>query len=188
MTAAKRRYPPKRNREPLLTGIGQSLIRHLKQHAAWYVPVVVPFLISVLAHLLALLVFFLVKMNIVEGDQGIYKTVVTWAFYGFRPLLLCSYLCFFALARPGITILAQKMPQWTDDNLHLVNGLIYGAGIGLTLLFWLNPGVGPKALLIFAVGLVVGLGNWFVYRKLALLDPLAGQRPDNEPAQEVVEP
>jgi mannose/fructose/N-acetylgalactosamine-specific phosphotransferase system component IIC len=167
--------------------MGQALRRHFKQHVAWYVPVVAPFLVSVFAHLLALAVFFLDKLNIVRVDLSVYKTMITWAYYGFRPLLLCSYFCFFALARPSITFLAKNMPQWTDTSLHLANGAIYGAGIGLTLLLWLNPGVGPKALLIFVIGLIVGLGNWFIYRFLSLEDPLTGRRPASEPIQEDIE-
>jgi hypothetical protein len=155
---------------------------------AWYVPLVGPVTLSLLAHLLALLVYALVQLNIVQEGQGNYKIVVTWAFYGFRPLLLCSYLCFFAMARPGIMLLARNLPHWSDRQLHAANGIVYGIGIGLTLLLWLNPGVGPKSLLIFAIGLIVGLGNWVVYRQLALADPLAGLRPASEPPQEAAEP
>lgn len=159
----------------------------MQQRLSWYIPACAPIAVLLLAHLLTLLGFLFIHVHMASPVQELYKILVTWAVYGFVPLLFCSYLCYFVLARPGLALLARKLPHWSDGQLHLVNGLIYGAGIGLVLLLLLQPGVGAKALMIFLTGLVVGLCNWLLYRKLAPAEPLAGLRPVNGPVEESAE-
>lgn len=171
----------------MMAGIGQSLRRHVQQRLSWYIPACAPLAVLLLAHLLTLIAFLLVRFHMLAPVQEAYKILVTWAVYGFVPLLFSSYLCFLVLARPALALLARKLPQWSDFQLHLLNGLLHGAGIGLMLLLLLQPGVGVKALMIFLTGLVVGVGNWLLYRQLAPAEPLAGLRPVNEPVVEVPE-
>lgn len=133
-------------------------------------------MLFILAHVLTLIVFILIHYGLVAQNPALYETVVTWAVYGFFPLLLCSYGCFFALARPGIFFLAKRFPHWSVSRLHLANGGVYGAGTGLALLALLQPGVGPKSLLLFLIGLTSGVGNWLLYRRLIAVDPLDGMQ------------
>lgn len=174
MNAPRRRRPPKRKRISIIVALLQGIRHHLITRVGWYVPAVVPVLLFVLAHLLTLIVFILIHCGLFAQNPALYKTVVTWAVYGFFPLLLCSYGCFFGLARPGIFFLAKRFPHWSLSNLHLANGGVYGAGTGVALLALLQPGVGPKSLLLFLIGLTSGVGNWLLYRKLTAVDPLAG--------------
>ena len=188
MNGTRRRRTPAPKRGSLIAGLGQSLRRHVQQRLSWYIPACTPIAVLLLAHLLTLIVFLLIHLRIAAPVQEVYKVLITWAVYGFVPLLFCSYLCYFALAKPGLALLARKLPHWSDIQLHLFNGLLYGAGIGLVLLLLLQPGVGPKALMIFLTGLVVGLGNWLLYRKLSPAEPLTGLRPTNDVVEEIAEP
>lgn len=171
----------------MMAGLGQSLRRHVQQRLAWYIPACAPLAVLLLAHLLTLIAFLLVRFHMLAPVQEAYKILVTWAVYGFVPLLFSSYLCFFALARPVLARLARKLPEWSDLHLHLLNGLLYGTGIGLLLLLLLQPGVGIKALMIFLTGVMVGLGNWLLYRQLAAAELLAGLRPIHEVVEEIAE-
>nr|WP_321468320.1 hypothetical protein [uncultured Desulfobulbus sp.] len=167
----------------------QQGVRHLlTSRVGWYVPAVFPVLLFILAHLLTLITFVFTRFDLVEQNQQLYKFMVTWAVYGFVPLLLCSYGCFFAVAKPGITILARKLPHWLAANLHQANSCVYGFATGLALLVLLQPGVGPKSLLLFVIGFVSGVGNWQVYRRLVADDPLAGVLVERQgPDENVVE-
>ncbi|MDD2465450.1 MAG: hypothetical protein PHI97_15745 [Desulfobulbus sp.] len=146
-----------------------------------------PVVLFFLAHLLTLIAFILIRYELIAQDPEFYKIIITWAVYGFVPLLLCSYVCFFVLARPGISLLARQLSQWSSGNLHLANGCVYGTGIGLALLLLLQPGVGPKSLLLFLIGLTSGVGNWQLYRRLVAVDPLAGIHQFEPVADEHVE-
>jgi hypothetical protein len=120
-----------------------------------------------LAHIVTLLAFVFMQTGVLPKEQLVHKTVVTWAVYGFLPLLLSSYLCFYAVARPAVGVLARKFPLWSDETCNLATGTVYGVAIGLLLLLLLKPAAGFGALLLLLVGLGAGLGNWFFYRKLA---------------------
>lgn len=146
-----------------------------------------PLLLFFLAHLLTLIAFVLIRYELIPQDPVLYKTAVTWAVYGFIPLLLSSYCCFYALARPGIAFLARQFSQWSVSNLHLANGCVYGIGMGLALLVMLQPGIGLKSLILFLIGLVNGLGTWQLYRRLVAVDPLAGHQQVEPVTDEVVE-
>lgn len=150
------------------------MVQHFRNHVGWYLPALTPVALFLLAHLITLLTFFLTKSGMADQDQEVHKTVVTWAVYGFLPLLLSSYLCFFAVARPAFGVLARKFPLLTEAMLHLSTGASYGVAIGLSLLLLLMPDTGLNALLVLLIGLAVGQGNWFVYRKLVVLEHPAG--------------
>ncbi|MGD9947796.1 MAG: hypothetical protein AB7U29_04880 [Desulfobulbus sp.] len=171
----------------MIAALGQGLRRLLTTRVGWYVPAVFPVLLFILVHLLTLITFIFIHFGLVAQNHTLYTNMVTWAVYGFIPLLLCSYVCFFALARPGISILAGKFPQWSASNLQLVNGCVYGTSIGLALLVLLEPGVGPKSLLLFLIGLTSGVGNWQLYRRLVAVDPLAGLHTAKQNTDERVE-
>lgn len=176
MNAPRRRRPPKRKRVSIIAALLQGIRHHLVTRVAWYVPAVAPVLLFILAHVLTLIVFILIHCGLFSQNPALYETMVTWAVYGFFPLLLCSYGCFYALARPGISFLAKRFPHWSVSNLHLANGCVYGAGTGLALLALLQPGVGLKSLLLFLIGLISGVGNWQLYLRLVAVDPLAGMQ------------
>ena len=97
------------------------------------------------------------------------KTVVTWAVYGFLPLLLCSYGCFFAVARPVTSLLERKCLHLSATMLTLAAGAVYGAAIGSALFLLLEPGTVLNALFLLGIGMATGLGNWFLYRKLTVV-------------------
>jgi len=174
MKSTRKRRPAKRRQVSIKAALGQGLHHLLTTRVSWYAPAVVPVLLSILVHLLTLITFILIRFELIAQHQMLYTNMITWAVYGFIPLLLCSYTVFFVLARPGIQMLARKLPHWSASSLHLTNGLVYGITTGLALLLLLQPGVGPKSLLLFLVGLISGVGNWYLYRKLVVEDPLAG--------------
>lgn len=176
MKSTRRRRPAKRKQVSIRAALSQGLRRLLITKVGWYAPAVVPVLLSILAHLLTLIVFILIRCGLVAQNPMLYTHMITWAVYGCIPFLLCSYGVFFVLARPGIQVLAQKFPHWSATSLHLATGCIYGIATGLALLLLLQPGVGPKSLLLFLVGLISGVGNWYFYRKLVPEDPLAGMQ------------
>lgn len=187
MNARRRQPPPPRRRGSLAAALKQAMNHHFKDHVAWYVPAVFPFFFFILAHLLTLVAFVLIRYHVVPENQSLYHTMVTWSVYGLLPLLLCSYLCFFVLARPGRAYLARKFPQRPVAGLHVMLGILYGAGVGLALLILLQPGFSPKSLLIFLLGMAVGLGNWLVYRKLMRVDPVTGQPQAIDPVKKGIE-
>jgi hypothetical protein len=169
-TKRNRRHVPRQPRGSLLAELRKTLAQHFRAHVAWYLPALTPVVLFLLAHLLTLLAFFLTKSGEAYQDQELHKTMVTWAVYGFLPLLLSSYLCFFVVARPAIGVLARKFPLWTDAALHLSAGGAYGLAIGLSLFLLLMPATLLNALLILLIGLAVGQGNWFVYRRLVAIE------------------
>ena len=185
MNGTRRRRPSKQNRVSVFAALGQGLHRLLTNRVGWYVPAALPVLLFILAHLLTLITFIFIRYELLAPYQDAYKTMVTWAVYGFVPLLLCSYACFFAVARPGISVLARKLPHWSASHLHMANGGLYGCGIGLGLLVLLQPGVGPKSLLLFLIGLVSGFGNWQLYRRLVVVAPVDPDTLDPEEKREV---
>ncbi len=173
MKSTQRRRPPKRKKVSIRAALSQGLRHLLTARVGWYAPAVVPVLLSILAHLLTLVAFLLIRCGLVSQNPMLYTNMITWGVYGFIPLLLCSYAVFFVLTRVGIQALVQKLPHWSTVSLHLAIGGGYGIATGLALLLLLQPGVGPKSLLLFLVGLISGLGNWYFYRKLLPEDPLA---------------
>jgi hypothetical protein len=123
-----------------------------------------------MAHLLTLLALICIKSGVLQQEQLIHKTVVTWAVYGFFPLLLCSYCCFFAVAKPVTGLLERKFPHWSPSMLTLSSGAAYGAAMGILLLLLLEPRTLLSAVFLLVIGIVNGLGNWFFYRKLTIVD------------------
>lgn len=168
------------------TALGQGVRHLLTTRVGWYAPAVFPVLLSIFAHLLTLITFLLMRCGLVAENQMLYINMITWAVYGFVPLLLCSYAGFLMLARPGIQMLAQKLPHWSVASLHLANGCIYGTATGLGMLALLQPGVGPKSLLLFLVGLISGMGNWWFFHKLVSEDPLSGLKTAESDGEESV--
>ena len=86
---------------------------HLRRHAAWHAPAASPVALFFFAHLLTLAAFALMKSGVLQQDQLDHKSLVIWSVYGFLPLLLCSYLCFFVVARPVAGFLERRFPDWT---------------------------------------------------------------------------
>lgn len=172
MGVRRKRKSVPRARGSLTREARQAINQHVREHAAWYAPAVSAVAFFLFAHLLTLLAFFLMKSGGMHQEQDVHKIIVTWAVYGFLPLLLCSYLCFFAVARPVTGLLARKCSFWTTTTMHLVTGAVYGAAIGLALLLLLVPDTWFNVLLVFCIGVATGEGNWFFYRKLAVPDPV----------------
>ena len=167
-----------RARVPLVLALRKVIARHVRKYLAVYVPALLPFAFVILAHFLILFVWVLMKSGILRPEHLALKTVVTWAFYGFPLLLLSSYLCFFAVARPVIGVLERKFPLWSVTMLNLSSGGVYGVTIGLFLLLLLEPRSWLNAIFLLLIGMAVGQGNWYCYRKLTVVDAsINGQQP-----------
>jgi hypothetical protein len=156
----------RRARVPLALSVRKAVTQHVRKHLVAYVPALLPLAFFFLAHLLTVLTLIFIKSGLLRQEHLLHKTVVTWAVYGFLPLLLCSYLCFFVVARPVTGILERKFPHWTATMLNLSSGGAYGAAMGLFLLLLLEPRTWLNAVFLLFIGMVVGQGNWFFYRKL----------------------
>jgi hypothetical protein len=154
----------------LVFGLRKALVGHVQQHIVFYVPGLSPVVFFFLAHFVTLLTLICIRSGMLQKELLLYKTVVTWAVYGFLPLLLCSYLCFFAVARPAAAALSRKFPHWTALTLNLSIGAAYGGALSFALFLLLEPGNWFNSVLLLAIGFAVGQGNWFIYRKLALGD------------------
>lgn len=155
---------------------------HLRRHAAWHAPAASPVALFFFAHLLTLAAFALMKSGVLQQDQLDHKSLVIWSVYGFLPLLLCSYLCFFVVARPVAGFLARRFPDWTAGQLDLASGAAYGAAVAVALCLLLQPTAWLNAGLVLLVGIASGLGNWFLYRKLTAdaacpIEPSPQERP-----------
>ena len=166
MQARRNQRKKKRSRVAIIPALRNMLIQHLRAHLVLYLPVCMPLLLFVLAHGVTLLALILIKSGLLSQGQIVHKTVVTWAVYGILPLLLCSYGCFFAIARPATTILERKFPDWPALHLTLAAGALYGGGVSLALLLLLEPTTVLRFCFLLAIGMVTGLGNWFLYRRL----------------------
>jgi hypothetical protein len=131
---------------------------------------VTPAVFFILAHGLTFPVLVLVKTGVIGNFQTVYTTVVTWAVYGLLPLLICSYIPFFLVARPLVSFLEKRYADWSETARDGVAGAAYGVVIGLGLVALLSPGswFGNFSLLVF--GTVVGLLNWFFYRNFLCVD------------------
>lgn len=160
----------RRARIPLTVALRTAVSRHIRNRLALYVPALVPLLLFFVAHLLALLVLICIKSGVLHQEQLIHKTAVTWAFYGFLPLLLSSYCCFFAVARPVAGLLPHKFPDWSTSLHTLSAGAAYGAAMSVLLFLLLEPRTLLNAVFLLLVGIATGLGNWFFYRKLTIVD------------------
>ncbi len=169
MRTKRNRRGVRRARVPLAVLLRTAVSRHVRNRLVLYVPALVPLLLFLVAHLLGLLVLVCIKSGLLPQEQSIHKTVVTWAFYGFLPLLFSSYCCFFAVARPVAGLLPHKFPDWSASTQMLSSGAAYGAAMGLLLLLLLEPRTSTNAVFLLLVGLATGLGNWFFYRKLTIV-------------------
>ncbi len=143
------------------------MAQHVQKHIALYAPALSPVLFFILAHVLTLLTLVLMKTGVVQSDQGVCKTVVTWAVYGFIPFLLCSYGTFFLAARPAAVALERKRPDWSVTRQHLATGAVYGAVLIAALFLLLGPDSWIGRLLLFFIGAAAGQGNWLFYCKIA---------------------
>ena len=168
MRTKNNRRNVRRTRVSLATTLRRAVTGHLVGRLAVYLPALVPLTLFVLAHLLFLVALILLKSGILPPGQTMHKTLVTWAVYGILPLLFCSYGCFFAVARPASAVLARRFAQWTPATLTLAGGAGYGLSVATTLLIVLEPRSPLRVLFLLAIGMVTGLGNWWVYRKLTV--------------------
>lgn len=161
----------KRARVAIIPALRRGFVQHFRSHLMAYVPASLPLLLFVLAHGGTLLILILIKSGVLAQDQVVHKTVVTWAVYGILPLLFCSYLCFFVLARPATGVLERKFPDWPPLQHTTAVGMVYGAGVSVALLVLLEPNTVLRFCFLFVIGMSTGLGNWFFYRRLTLPPP-----------------
>lgn len=157
-------------RVPFTLSMRKAVTQHFRKHLAVYVPALLPTAFVLFAHFITLLTLIFIKSGLLGHEQLIHKTVVTWAVYGFLPLVLCSYCCFFAVARPVTGILERAFPLWSATMLTLLSGAAYGAAMGAFLLLLLAPATVLNAVFLLLLGMVAGQGNWFFYRKLTVVD------------------
>lgn len=155
-------------RVSLVAMLRQAVSQHFRKHLVVYVPALLPLVFFLLAHGMTLLTLIFIKSGVMQGYL-MPKTVVTWAVYGFLPLLLCSYGCFFAVARPVTSLMERKFFHLSATMLTLAAGAAYGAAIGIALFLLLEPGTVLNALFLLGIGMATGLGNWFLYRKLTVV-------------------
>ena len=149
-------------------GMRKVFIQHVKKKGVVYAPALAPLVVFFLAHIVFLLAFVLMKMGVLQNEQLVHKTIVTWAVFGFPSLLLSSYICFYVVTRLAVGgMLARKFPLWSATMLNMSIGTVYGAGIGVLLVLLRKPEAWFSTLLLLCIGIVAGQGNWFFYRKLA---------------------
>jgi hypothetical protein len=148
----------------------KALVQHIQKNIGSYAPALSPVIFFLLAHVLTLLTLVFMKTGVLQSDQGVCKTVVTWAVYGFLPFLLCSYGSFYLVARPAAGALDRKFPDWSVAVRNLASGGVYGAALVLALVLLLRPDTGINRLLLLLIGAAAGQGNWYFYRKLASSD------------------
>ncbi|MGI6657379.1 MAG: hypothetical protein ACOX5Z_11305 [Desulfobulbus sp.] len=162
----KRRDPPP-PRRPLLRELWTAVLTHVRHHVVAYLPALVPIAFFVLAHLFGLAAALLECSGILSPEQMLHKPVVTWAVYGFLPLLLCSYVGFFVSARLILAPLAQRFPSWSAWVQQSVAAAVHALVVALALFLLLGSGLGRIAgSLTVVLGLAAGLGNWLLYRFL----------------------
>jgi hypothetical protein len=154
----------------IVQGIRKTFIQHVKKNGVMYAPALAPIVVFFLAHIVFLLAFVLMKMGVLQNEQLVHKTIVTWAVFGFPSLLLSSYLCFYVVNRFAVGVLVRKFPLWSATMLNLSIGTVYGGAIGVLLVLLRKPEAWFSALLLLCIGIVAGQGNWFFYRKIAGVD------------------
>lgn len=157
-----------RVRVAIIPALRRSLARHFRSHLKLYVPAILPLLLFVLAHGGTLLTLILIKSGVISQGQVVHKTVVTWAVYGILPLLFCSYVCFFALARPATAFLVRRFPDWAPLQHTMAVGVLYGGGVSVALMLLLEPNTILRFCFLLVIGMSTGLGNWVFYRRLTL--------------------
>ncbi|WP_310600688.1 hypothetical protein [Desulfobulbus sp.] len=166
MKNKRNRRNTRRVRISPVSAVRKVLVQHLKKYLIVYVPAVMPLFFFFLAHGITVVTLILIKSGALPQGLALHKTLVTWGVYGVMPLLLCSYGCFFAVARPAAGLLARKFPQWMPDTLTLASGVAYGAAVALVLLLLLAPASIPRVFFLLLIGMTTGLGNWWLYRAL----------------------
>jgi hypothetical protein len=154
----------------IFSSMRRAFTEHIKKNGTSYAPAALPILFFFLAHIITLLILVFIKTGMLHVNQTVCKTVVTWAVYGFLPLLLCSYVSFYFVARPAMGMLARRFPLWSAMVLNLSAGAAYGTALGTALVLLLKPEVWFGTLVLFFIGIVAGEGNWFFYRKLVRSD------------------
>jgi hypothetical protein len=132
---------------------------HFKKNASSYAPAAAPFLLLFFAIILFVMALLFKKMETTAGG------IITIAVYGFGPLLLLSYVSFHLIARP----LAARTGRWLcslpRNIFNLLIGTIYGAAMGTLIVLCVRPTY-RDAVLIISFFIVIGIINWFSYRKL----------------------
>ena len=161
-----------------MSAVRKAIGQHLRKHLTIYVPAVMPLFFFLLAHAITVATLILIKAGVLPQGLELHKTLVTWGVYGFLPLLLSSYGCFFAVARPVVGQLTRRFPGWMPGILTLISGVAYGAAVGLVLLLLLAPDSMQRIFFLAPVGMATGLGNWWLYRALT-----EASAPTVQPAQ-----
>ncbi|MCL2457903.1 MAG: hypothetical protein FWF31_03470 [Desulfobulbus sp.] len=180
MKNKKKRRNTRRLRISPVSAVRKAIIQHLRKYLIVYVPAVMPLFFFFLAHGITVVTLILIKSGVLPQGLALPKTLVTWGVYGLLPLLLCSYGCFFAVARPVTGRLTQRFPGWRPDILTLAAGVAYGAAVALVLLLLLAPGSTLRACFLVLVGMATGLGNWWLYRALTGAPPPTVQPPQSD--------
>ena len=156
----------KRTFLPRPSGLAKSLLRHVIRHPLVYAPAAGPVALVLLAHIVAVPTHILLKSSAQINALALVDSVLTWSVYGFLPLLLLAYGGFHAVARPVAQILRQRWEDAPPVALSLLPGVAYGAVAGMGFLLLLRPGSELAELVVFAICLLIGILNWFVYRQL----------------------
>lgn len=166
MSTQRTQRRARRPRQSPVAELRRALTAHLLKYPALYIPVAMPVVLFFLAHLLTLFAVFGITAGFLSHDQGLHKSALIWAVYGFRLLLPCSYAGFFAVAKPVTRILTNRYSQWPPLQLTLAGGAAYGLAICLILLALLGPSSPGRVLLLLFIGMTTGIGNWYIYRRL----------------------
>ena len=146
--------------------LAASLLRHIKRHPLIYAPLAGPVLLVLLAHMIAVPAHILLKSSAHGEAMAIVDAMLTWSVYGFLPLLLLSYASFHAVARPVVRILRQHWESAPPVAFNMLPGTAQGAIAGMGFLILLRPGSELAELVLFGICLLIGMLNWFVYRRL----------------------
>jgi hypothetical protein len=167
-TTNRRSRSVRQERITPFAGLRKAITRHLKKYVLVYAPLLCPLLFFLLAHGMTITMLILIKSGLFQQGNILYKTLATWAFYGFLPLLLCSYGCFFAVARPVAGIIERSLPHLSPSMRNQAIASSYGIALVLTLLLLLGFGTLVHALLLIVIGMASGQGTWLFYRTLTV--------------------
>jgi hypothetical protein len=156
----------RRKRISPVAAVREVIVRHLRRHLIIYVPAIAPLFFCLLSHGVTVTMLILIKSGALPPGLTLHKILLTWAVYGFLPLLFCSYGCFFAVARPVTRLLERRFSGWMPGMVTLASGAAYGMAIAAVLLLLLASGSMQRVCLLLLIGMATGLGNWWLYRTL----------------------
>jgi hypothetical protein len=143
-----------------------KLMNHLKKNASSYAIGLLLSLFLLLCILIGVICSILERFWKIPGFIG---TIIVSYVYGYGILLIISYVSFHLVARPVAALMEHRFFSLHRIVQDLLIGTAYGAAIGTCIVMFFRSAnaiswIGTVLFLVF--GLLVGILNWIIYRKL----------------------